>query len=143
MFLLAVFSQAGGIIYTKALLFLCFGQTRCSCFPPVSESTIFERLRRNISVHCASETCKIPISIFRIRKNCIHHNVLVLVLLQDLAQDLPLGEQALEYVLEKARRDDPTITLEMVRGTCARCIALYVFHRLSIARPYVAGSFTI
>lgn len=36
--------------------------------------------------------------------------------MQDLAQDLPLGEQALEYVLEKARQEDPSITMERVSG---------------------------
>eukprot|EP00798_Chlamydomonas_sp_ICE-L_P029123 gene29123-32341_t len=34
---------------------------------------------------------------------------------QDLAQDLPLGVPALDYVMDKARESDPTITMEKCR----------------------------
>jgi hypothetical protein len=35
---------------------------------------------------------------------------------QDLAQELPLDQTALDYVSEVARRNDPNLTLEKVRA---------------------------
>ncbi len=45
----------------------------------------------------------------------IGEGVKMAVFSQDLAQDLPLEMPALEYVLQKAREDDPTITAELGR----------------------------